>query len=159
MLKRSAENMLIRCALILPTFLVGCASMRDSTAIPRTTLAYTNSAFSIHLSKMILRIESGDLTAWKQYKAIGIGLDGEHSQTYSVGCAEILARDPTFFLRRHLAGDENAAPMALRAYQWSRPESRRLVSRLYELRIGLETEPTTRKKIADFIEATTKSNP
>lgn len=97
-------------------------------------MGYTNSPFSQRLAGLIDRIERGDSDAWAEFKRQGKDLDGEYSQTFSVACAELVTRDPTFFLRRYLAGDSSVIPFAKRANGWVGQDGRDLLNAVYDRR-------------------------
>jgi hypothetical protein len=80
---------------------------------------------------LIERIEAGEESAWTEFKRVGSNLDGEYSQTYSVACSELLRRDPTFFLRRYLAGDTEAIVQGRKGYGWSGDQGRSLMDDIY----------------------------
>lgn len=141
----------MRILCLIPCFLLLCYPHEaKSREAPYSTLSYANSGLSRRLTKIIDRIEEGDRRAWNQFKSEGKDLDGEYSQTYSVACAEILTRDPTFFLRLYLTGDTTVIPYALRGYQWSGDQRRSLLNQIYENRIRIENAPQKKRLIADF---------
>ena len=133
-------------------FLCSCATQKhDSEYWSSTTSRYVESPFAQSLSGLVKKIERGDLSAWDTFAAKGEDLDGEYSQTYSVACSELLRRDPTFFLRRHLAGDPRAIAPATRGYGWSGHTGRGLLDEIYARRLYIASTDSERRLISDFI--------
>ncbi len=97
----------------------------------------------------------GDNLAWNEFAEIRHGLDGEKSQTYAVACAELLRRDPTFFLRKYLKKDTKALEPGKLAYRWSDPKGRILYDEVYARRLYIATDAKERKRIGVFIDYTT----
>ena len=95
-----------------------------------------------------------DFNAWKAFASLGSGLDGEHSQTYSIACAELARRDPTFYLRRYLIGDHSAILCAKKAYSWSGTRGRSVLDAVYAERLYIATNPQENKAIKTFITET-----
>ena len=92
------------------------------------------------------------MKAWKQFAAYELaGLDGEHSETYSMACGDLARRDPTIFLRRHLCGDRTAAAVGKRAYGWIGTGGRHTMNWLHESRLALATTETERQRIKSYI--------
>jgi hypothetical protein len=106
------------------------------------------------LADLIDRIEEGDMEAWQQFAAYELaGLDGEHSETYSMACAELARRDPTIFLRRHLHGDRTAVAVGKRAYGWIGTGGRHTMNWLLKSRLALATTEAERESIERYIAA------
>ena len=141
--------------LIACAFLCSCTTQKhDLEYWSSTTARYVDSPFAQSLSSLVQRIEKGDLSAWDKFAAEANGLDGEYSQTYSVACSELLRRDPTFLLRRYLAGDPRALSAARRGYGRSGPAGRSLLDEIYARRLYIASTDLERRKIADFIDQT-----
>ena len=135
--------------------IVGCTAIeRDSEYWTSSVTRYVDSNFSRTLDQLLKRIEKGDQAAWREFAGFANQVDGESGQTYAVACAELLRRDPTFYLRRHLAGDPNAVLCGRRAYRWAGTRGRSLLDDIYAGRIYIETEESTRRKIEEFVSAT-----
>ncbi|WP_411825489.1 hypothetical protein [Luteolibacter sp. AS25] len=145
----------VRIIIILALIVSGCASSSSSDDLPVATTSYVNTKYSRRLTQLIDKIESGDLAAWNEYKISGEDTDGENAETFGVGCAEILIRDPTFYLRRHLAGDSQAIPLAIKGYRCCGSTGRDMIDQVYDRRIEIEANPNRRELISGFVSLST----
>lgn len=114
--------------------------------------------FANRLRILIIRIESGDRSAWERFVSYvnSEGLDGEYSETYSVACADLARRDPTIYLRHFMNGEERALVCGKRAYGSIGFRGRSLLDDVYASRLYLAKEPAERRKILAFTSTTTK---
>jgi hypothetical protein len=110
----------------------------------------------IVLERQIAVIEASAPDAWREFRTGHDTLGAHRSETFSVACAYLIRRDPTFFLRRHLTGDRYAIPCGKRAYGWSGKEYRRVLDSVYRFRLLEARSPIERHKIEQFITQTTK---
>jgi hypothetical protein len=133
----------------------GCSAIPDGTNEFRSSLrTWADTRLSHSLADLIDRIEGGDMEAWQRFAAYELaGLDGEHSETYSMACGELARRDPTIFLRRHLRGDRTAAAVGKRAYGWIGTGGRHTMNWLHESRLALATTEAERQSIKRYIAA------
>ncbi len=120
------------------------------------TLA-TEAQFAKDLLKDVLSIERGYGRAWNHFAGLldaKPGLDGEHAEIYGAACAEIFRRDPTFFLRRYLRGDERALTCAGQGFGWSSPGSRKCLVELHRARLKLERaeESPAQQSVGRFLD-------
>ena len=143
---------ILRCIIVILA-LSGCSttstSQKDFGASLRN---WVDSPLSRNLANLIDRIEGGDMRAWQRFSAYEVaGLDGEHSETYSMACGELARRDPTIFLRRYLHGDARAVAVGKRAYGWVGTEGRHVMNWLHDSRLALATTEAERKKIERYI--------
>ncbi len=136
--------------LLLPS----CSNQTRDTGMPRSTISYVNSSFAQSLTRLIDRIELGDLEAWSDFKRHNVDLDGEFSQTYAVACSEILTRDPSFFLRRYLAGESDVVPYAKFGYRFVGTRGRQILDEIYERRLSI-AQAHEAELIQSFINETT----
>jgi len=142
-------------AAISCVFLGACTAQKyDLEYWGSSTSRYVESPFAQRLSGLVQSIEKGDLSAWDNFARLGEGLDGEYSQTYSVACSELLRRDPTFLLRRYIAGDERTIAVARRGYGWSGHTGRCLLDEIYARRLYIASTNSERRRISDYIEQT-----
>jgi hypothetical protein len=140
--------------LLLPLLLLigGCADKHDDSIYwNSSTTRYVSSGYSKHLTKLLERIDAGDDVAWSEFKKAGKDVDGEHSQTYSVACSELLRRDPTFFLRKYLFGDDESIECGRLGYEWSGDQGRLLMDEIYARRLYIADSKVERDKIMRFI--------
>jgi hypothetical protein len=146
-----AMRLLMCLAVILGS--VGCTATRDRPEEFRASLrTWADTRLSRNLADLIDRIERGDMKAWQRFAAYELaGLDGEHSETYSMACGELARRDPTIFLRRHLCGDQTAAAVGKRAYGWIGTGGRHAMNWLHESRLALATTEAERQRIKSYI--------
>lgn len=136
--------------------LMGCAQTgRDEHYWTSTVRRDANGPHSEYLTRLLDRIERGDLAAWREFARAGYKYDGEYLETYWVACAELARRDPTFFLRRDLDHDRWAVHWGRCAYQYSDHKSRRRLDAIYAERIYIADNPGERREIEAFIRATT----
>lgn len=120
------------------------------------TLA-TETTFAQVLLKDVLSIERGYGLAWNHFAGFldaKPGLDGEHAEIYGAACAEIFRRDPTFFLRRYLRGDERALICAGQGFGWSSPGSRKCLVELHRTRLKLEPDEKgpVQRRVSQFLD-------
>jgi hypothetical protein len=139
-------------AFIVILLVAGCGTHQEPLF---STIRYANSSFAHRLTSLIDRIEGGDLAAWESFKSSGVGLDGEYSQTYSIACAELVTRDPTFFLRLYLRDDASVIPYAYEAYAWSGDAGRTVLDQIYDRRLRIEGSSDRRVRIEKFVNLTT----
>jgi hypothetical protein len=103
------------------------------------------------LERQIAGIEASAPAIWREFRT-GADTRGAHtSETFSVACAYLIRRDPTFFLRRYLSGDAYAIPCGKRAYGWSGKQYQRVLDSVYRFRLLEAKLPTERQKIEQFI--------
>ncbi len=134
---------------------VACSSpqQRPEKLLPSVS-SWADTGLSRNLAILLKRIEGGDMKAWSEFAAYDDGgLDGEHSETYSMACGELARRDPTIFLRRHLLGDTRALRVGKRAYGWIGTEGRHTMNWLHQSRLQLASGPEERRLIEDYISA------
>lgn len=125
---------------------------------------YSTSKFSLSLHSLLIRIERGDASAWREFiregrASDGTPLDGEYAQTYNVALADLAGRDPTFYLRRYLNGDRAAIQMGQTAYGWAGESGRRVLDGAYAQRLDLAANAAERRRIQTFIFETTRREP
>ena len=146
------------CALLL----LGSSTSQGSEPKWTASVAeYSTSKFSLSLHSLLIRIERGDRSAWREFLKYGRNpdgtpLDGEYSQTYSVALADLAARDPTFYLRRYLNGDRAAIQMGHTAYGWAGEGGRRVLDGAYSQRLRLAGNAKERSRIQTFILETSR---
>jgi hypothetical protein len=135
--------------------LAGCSATPDRPEEFRASLrTWADTGLSRNLADLIDRIEGGDIEAWQRFAAYELaGLDGEHSETYSMACGELARRDPTIFLRRHLRGDRTAVLVGKRAYGWIGTGGRHIMNWLHKSRLALAATETERESIKIYISA------
>ena len=103
-------------------------------------------------------MERGVPEGWRDFSRLSNRVDGEYGATFAVACAYAARRDPTLFLRRHLAGDQSAVRCGRKAYGWSDAAYRRVLDAVYRYRLLEAKSPHERRKIQQFImETTTKT--
>jgi hypothetical protein len=137
--------------------LTGCAATRDEARYYSSTAArYVGGSFSKRLTVLEEKIDGGDLAAWREFASYADKVDGESAETYAVACSELARRDPTFFLRRYLAGDAIALRGGREAFGWSGDRERRLLTAVYAERLYIASTRRERQKIRAFISATTE---
>ena len=83
-------------------------------------------------------------------------MDGERSLIYTIACAELLRRDPTFLLRRYLLGDLSALACGRRGYDRSGVEGRAILNKVYGQRLAIEDSTAVHIQISEFINQTTQ---
>jgi hypothetical protein len=108
---------------------------------------------STTLVPLLVRIEKGDIKAWVVFAAFldDPSIDGERSLTYSRACAELVRRDPTFLLRRHLLGDPAAVRVAKRAYGYIGMNGRHALNWIHASRLQLARTEQERQRIEEYI--------
>jgi len=104
----------------------------------------------------VAQTEAGDPGAWKRFASYRTLVDGEYAETYAVACAELAARDPTFYLRRYLLGDLSAIRCAWEGYWWAGDRRRSLLDATYAERLYIAANSQERRKIETFIKRTTQ---
>ncbi len=142
-------------AALLSVWEVACSShqQRPEKLLPAVS-SWADTGLSHNLADLLKRIEGGDMKAWSEFAAyVDGGLDGEHSETYSMACGELARRDPTIFLRRHLLGDPHALRVGKLAYGWIGMEGRHTMNWLHESRLQLASDLRERRLIENYISA------
>ena len=151
----------MRLALIV--LLLGAAPALPRDADPEffssTVSRAIDSKMSESLAALVKGIEAGQKESWTEFKAYieWPDLDGEKSLTYSITCSEVSRRDPTFFLRMYLSGDEAAIECGRRAFGYSGQEGQEIILKIYERRLYIADDQAEREVIRRFISKTTKN--
>lgn len=153
----SQENMLR----LLPLLLLAgplVAAPKSAEFYTSSVSRYVGSEFSKGLAALVTKIEGGNSDAWMRFKEEleSPNLDGERSQTFSVACAEISRRDPTFFLRMYLLGDKVALKCAQRAYGYTDAEGRAIMDQILSRRLYIAEAESEKAAIKRFIRESTK---
>ena len=143
------------------SFLGACCQFTNSgttRAASSVSRVCRTSPLAQALKRLLDKIEAGDMTAWQEFAGYenSEGMDGERSLIYSVACAELLRRDPTFLLRRYLLGDAKTLACAHRGYGWSGIEGREILNKVYGQRLAIEESKAVRNQISEFINQTTQ---
>lgn len=140
-----------RVLLLLALIVSACSTHPPSAAIAPSYIS--DGSYGNILESQIAAIERSDPAAWHQFR-IGNDTRGAHtSETFSAGCAYLVRRDPTFFLRRHMEGDRYALPCGRRAYQWS-GDYRQVLDSVYKFRLLEAKSPSEKERIEQFITET-----
>ena len=141
---------------------IGCGSKleRDDTVYWTSTAARyaSESPFSMRLDRCVREIEGGSGKAWENFIKYGEGLDGEHSQIYSVACSELMRRDPTVCLRKFLQGDSRALKVGKKGFGWSGSRGREILEEVYSRRLYICSDKKERNLVGRFIDETTRIN-
>lgn len=141
--------------LITAALLAGCASHRPEPALRPTAIAEGN--YGVILERQIAGMEASAPPVWSDFR-IGADTRGAHTgETFSAACAYLIRRDPTVFLRRHLAGDRYGILCGRRGYGWSGKSYQRVLDAVYRYRLLEAKSPAERQKIEQFVSETTKS--
>lgn len=111
---------------------------------------FTDSRLARNLEADITAIETSEPAGWRDLASHAHRLDGEYAETFAVACAHLLRRDPTVFLRRHLAGDSNAMFCGWAAYGRAGNYCS-IVDALYEQRLREARSEAERESIKQFI--------
>ncbi len=76
-------------------------------------------SISRFMGQAVAQLAQGDDAQWNEMVRIWKAgrLDGIAATCFEVGLGELLARAPTVFLERHLAGDESALALARQGYR------------------------------------------
>lgn len=136
--------------------LAGCSAQKVDTKYWTSSVnRYINGGFATKLTSLLGRIERGDLSAWREFASYAGQLDAEKGETYDVACGELLRRDPTFYLRRFLAGDLSSIPCARKGYGASGYQGRSLLDAVYAQRLYIASA-SERRQIQSFIDLTTQ---
>ena len=133
------------CILILP----GCAA----TSAKRNLLAseFADGPLARSLDADIHTIERSEPQGWRSLALHASQVDGEYAETFAVACANLVRRDPTVFLRRHLAGDADALLCGWAAFGWD-PDYRPVLDAVYRFRLLEARSATERQRIQEFID-------
>ena len=143
-----------RLALIVNMMWLSCAFGGPKPAVTPTFFA--PGALATELEANVTAIERSTPARWIAFSRLARHLDGEKGETFAVACAYLVRRDPTIFLRRHLAGDRYGILCGLRAYGWSGKEYQRVLDEVYRYRLLEAKSAVERQKIEQFIAETTK---
>ena len=111
---------------------------------------FADSKLARKLEADITAIEGNEPAGWKDLASYAHKLDGEHAETFAVACADLLRRDPTIFLRRHLAGDPNARFCGWAAYGHV-GNYRSIVDAVYSRRLHEARSEAEYRSIKQFI--------
>ena len=140
--------------LITAVALSGCTGGARKAATAPTYFASGN--FARGLEADIAAMERSVPNQWRDFSRLSHRVDGEYGATFAVACAYAARRDPTLFLRRHLADDPAALRCGRNAYGWSGDAYRRVLDAVYRYRLLEAKSPHERKKIQQFITETTR---
>jgi hypothetical protein len=91
--------------LILAPFIACSADELKPTTRP---IEWGEGQQGVILEKQIAAIEATEPAVWREFRTGADTMGAHTSETFSVACAYLIRRDPTFFLRRHLSGDSYA---------------------------------------------------
>ena len=142
--------------LIAAAALSGCVSGTPKASTAPTYFAPGN--FARGLEADVAAMERSVPDGWRDFSRLSDRVDGEYGTTFAVACAYAARRDPTLFLRRHLAGDQRAVRCGREAYGWSGAAYRRVLDTVYRYRLLEAKSPRERQRIQQFItETTTKT--
>jgi hypothetical protein len=140
----------IRLLVICVSFLtIGCTSARMAGR-SWSPKEYVDSRFSRNLEADIAAIENSEPRGWRSLASHAYEVDGEYAETFATACSYLARRDPTLFLRRHLAGDPDALFCAWIAYNWN-SDYRPVFDSIYSIRLLEARSSGERKKIERFI--------
>lgn len=142
-----------RLCISLLVCLISCGSKDgiDNPSYFGPSLKLANTDFSAQLECLAFNMEAGDDGAWLGFKDAGRGRDGETALTYSIACFETLVRDPTFFLRKHIAGDSSASELGERGFKMAGPDIKQSLRVVFQHREMIEDDPETKRLIGEYI--------
>ena len=132
------------------------AASRCPAEPPKRSLApteFTDTRFARRLEADIASIERSEPQGWHDLAGCAYHVDGEYGEVFSSACAYLLRRDPTLFLRRHLAGDPDAVFCAWAGYGWS-GDYRPVLDTVYHYRLLDARTSHERREIREFIART-----
>ncbi len=122
-------------------FITACAVLVSckSPVTERHTVTlekWSNDSWSAALQTKIQEIEQGSPSAWVKFSGYDDGhLDGVNAATYCVACSELLWRNPTLLLEKHLQGDPAALRVARRAHSWMAKEDQKIIFQAYNSKL------------------------